>query len=485
MKAFEIQKLRLLIIDDDEDDFFITSSYLNEIPDFEIESVWSYQLEDAKKQLLSNAFDLYFVDFRLGAQTGLELLKEAISGGCTKPIILLTGIGNREIDKKAIENGAYDYLIKSELNPEKLERSIRYALERFKSFNLLAENERKFRLIFENVMSFIFTCDENLVFKEANPAAEYFFNCSPESLKNRKILEIFDAETRKQIHTKTRHKTNITNLTFKHFNQNNEPIVGNLSMNFFENTSSGESYWQGIIFDESMRSRAELAKFQTEKLEATQRVVGTLAHEIRNPLTNIGLSIDGIIEIGLQEQQMIYAKIVKRSALRINEIITELLNSSKEIELRFEEVDLNELVQEVVQIAQDSSQLKQVDIQMELAHHPVFRSIDREKFKIALQNLVFNAIEACNKEKSVLQVKLVDSPNEPTALFVKDNGSGIKEEDLNKLFEPYFTTKKNGMGLGLVATLNIIKSHKAQIEVQSQLGIGTTFKIIFEEASNH
>lgn len=485
MKAFEKKKLRLLIIDDDEDDFFITSSYLNEISDIEIKTEWCYQLEDAKKQLLSNTYDLYFVDYRLGAQTGLELLKDAISFGCTKPIILLTGIGNREIDKEAIENGAYDYLIKSELNPEKLERSIRYAIERYKSFNLLAENERKFRLIFENAMSFIFTCDDNLIFKEANPAARYFFNCSAESLKNQKIVDLFDPETSKLIQQKTRNKSSFSHLTFKHINQNNEPIVGNLSMNFFENNSSGESYWQGIIFDESMRSQAELAKFQTEKLEATHRVVGTLAHEIRNPLTNIGLSIDGIIEIGLEEQQMIYAKIVKRSALRINEIITELLNSSKEIELRFEQVDLNELVQEVFQIAQDSSQLKHVDIQMELADHSVFRSIDREKFKIALQNLVFNAIEACDKENSMLQIKLTDSPGEPTTLYVKDNGSGIEEADINKLFEPYFTTKKNGMGLGLVATLNIIKSHKAQIEVQSQIGIGTTFKIVFEEPLHH
>jgi signal transduction histidine kinase len=64
---------------------------------------------------------------------------------------------------------------------------------------------------------------------------------------------------------------------------------------------------------------------------------------------------------------------------------------------------------------------------------------------------------------------------------VKDNGSGIKEEELKKLFEPYFTTKKTGMGLGLVSTLNIIKSHQAMIEVDSRADIGTTFKVIFAD----
>lgn len=481
MKSIDKQKLRILIIDDDEDDFFITSQYLEEIFEFVIETTWSFQLDDAKQNLVSNSFDLYFVDFRLGAKTGLEMLEEAIAGGCTQPIILLTGIGNREIDTQAIEKGAYDYLVKSELNPEKLERAIRYAMERFKNFTVISENERKFRLIFENAMSLIFTCNENLAFTEVNPAAHYFFNCSPEELKNRTIIELLEPSAAEYIEGKTKTRSNINHLTIKLKNVENEPIIGNLSMNFFENTT-GESYWQGIIYDESMRSQAELARIQTEKLEATHRLVGTLAHEIRNPLTNIGLSIDGIIEAGLADQQLIYADIVKRSAYRINEIITDLLNSSKEIKLRFEQVDLNALIEEVVQIAQDSSQLKHVDLHVELANHPVYKSLDREKFKIALQNLVFNAIDACDKDSSLLEIKLVDTKTQPTTLLVKDNGSGIQEEDLNKLFEPYFTTKKNGMGLGLVSTLNIIKSHKAQIEVQSKVGIGTTFRIVFDES---
>lgn len=480
MKSIDKKKLKILIIDDDEDDFFITSQYLAEIYEFDIETTWSYQLEDAKNSLISNKFDLYFVDFRLGAKTGLELLEDAIVGGCKQPIILLTGIGNREIDTKAIEKGAYDYLVKSELNPEKLERAIRYAMERFKNFNLISENERKFRLIFQNAMSLIFTCNENLAFTEVNPAAHYFFNFSPEELKNRTIIDLLEPADAEYIERKTKSKSNINHRTIKLKTLENEPIIGNLSMNYFENTK-GELYWQGIIYDESMRAQVELARIQTEKLEATHRLVGTLAHEIRNPLTNIGLSIDGIIEIGLTDQQLIYADIVKRSAFRINEIITDLLNSSKEIKLRFEQVDLNSLIEEVVQIAQDSSQLKHVNLQVELANHPVYKSLDREKFKIALQNLVFNAIDACDKDSSLLEIKLVDTKRHPTSLVIKDNGSGIKAEDLNKLFEPYFTTKKNGMGLGLVSTLNIIKSHKAKIEVQSKVGIGTTFRIVFDE----
>jgi DNA-binding NtrC family response regulator len=122
--------LKVLIIDDDEDDYFITSQYLQEIHAINVTSSWCYNIKDAQEKLRSNEYDLYFLDYKLGAKTGLDLLKEAIRDGAYKPIILLTGKGTPEIDKAAVESGAYDYLIKSELTSEKLERCLRYAIER-------------------------------------------------------------------------------------------------------------------------------------------------------------------------------------------------------------------------------------------------------------------------------------------------------------------------------------------------------------------
>src|SRR4051812_8097040 len=180
--------LKVLIIDDDEDDYFITSQYLHEINALNISCSWCYNIKDAQQKLASNDYDLYFLDYRLGARTGLELLKEAIKNGSYKPIILLTGKGTPEIDKAAVENGAYDYLIKSELTGEKLERCIRYAIERYKSFKVINDNEKKFRMIFENALNFIFTCNELLHFSNCNRASEYFIGYTPEELQGTSIL---------------------------------------------------------------------------------------------------------------------------------------------------------------------------------------------------------------------------------------------------------------------------------------------------------
>src|SRR5687768_17364858 len=138
-------KIKILIIDDDEDDYFIISGYINEIDHTKFIIDWCNNYQSAVEKFRSKAYDLYFVDYRLGNKTGLELLKEAVRLQCTEPIVLLTGKGNRAIDIEAMKSGATDYLIKSELNTEKLERCIRYSIDRAASLKTIKESENKYR----------------------------------------------------------------------------------------------------------------------------------------------------------------------------------------------------------------------------------------------------------------------------------------------------------------------------------------------------
>ena len=121
---------------------------------------------------------------------------------------------------------------------------------------------------------------------------------------------------------------------------------------------------------------------------------------------------------------------------------------------------------------------KNVQTSISLPEFPIIKNIDKEKFKIAILNLVVNAIEAMDNERGLLSITL-NQTLDYTAITIADNGSGMTDEQLKKLFEPYFTTKKNGMGLGLVSTLNIIKSHQAAIDVESIENEGTSFRVVF------
>src|SRR5919112_2060466 len=178
---------RILIVDDDEDDFFITSEYIKSIPNNNFTADWSYNYNDALKKLVSNEYDIYFVDYRLGIKTGMDLLNDAIKRGCEAPIILLTGKGTQEIDVKAMESGAYDYLIKSELNTEKLERCIRYSLERASSIKALKANERKYRNMFEKSKDVVFISNTDLEIVDINYAATELLEYESEELLNTSI----------------------------------------------------------------------------------------------------------------------------------------------------------------------------------------------------------------------------------------------------------------------------------------------------------
>jgi signal transduction histidine kinase len=103
---------------------------------------------------------------------------------------------------------------------------------------------------------------------------------------------------------------------------------------------------------------------------------------------------------------------------------------------------------------------------------------DKQKLKIAFLNILINAIEAIAQPPGSIWID-IDKKGSRYVVQITDNGSGISEENLSRLFEPYFTSKRNGMGLGLASTLTILQAHKATVEVQSKVGHGTTFSISF------
>ncbi|TYQ31604.1 hybrid sensor histidine kinase/response regulator [Pseudanabaena sp. UWO310] len=121
----------ILLIDDDEDDYLLTRDFLSESEQLEFKLDWSSNYRDGLAKIAENRHAAYLLDYRLGKENGLELMQEAISRGCNKPIILLTGVGDSQVDRQAMSAGASDYLIKGKfLNPLLLERSILHAIER-------------------------------------------------------------------------------------------------------------------------------------------------------------------------------------------------------------------------------------------------------------------------------------------------------------------------------------------------------------------
>ena len=471
------EPLRILVIDDDEDDFFITNSIIKDIEGGNFIVDWCYNYQEALNHICHERYDIYFIDYFLGARTGLDLLREGVERDCEAPMILLTGKGNHSVDIEAMRIGAADYLIKSELTVEKMERCIRYSMEKARSLKALRDNELKYRNIFERSKDAIFLADTSLRFINVNMATSVLLGYTAEELTNMSFYDLMIEEREAEALKQLLQTGDVDDVETDLLNKDREERICIFSATIIERPD-GTQYVQGILHDITGLRKAEKSVLMAEKLAATGRLARTLAHEIRNPLTNIHLSLDHLRSNDISETQTNYFGIIQRNAKRIGAIISELLDTARPTEMILQKTSLQDILDESITAAMDRIVLKNIKLQIRYPDEIVLIPADKDKLKIAFLNIIINAVEAMEEEEGKLVIAMVNHSN-TCEVRIADNGTGISEDNLQRLFEPYFTSKRNGLGLGLAATLNILQAHHAQVDVHSTMGAGTTFVITF------
>ena len=229
--------------------------------------------------------------------------------------------------------------------------------------------------------------------------------------------------------------------------------------------------------EELKRMDATLRELKSmEKFTATGRIARTIAHEVRNPLTNITLASEQLREAGKSEDSSMLLDMIIRNAVRINQLVSDLLNATKAMELNLQKVDINKILDDSIVMAKDRIDLNGAKVIKQYSKEPCIVVADETIIKIAFLNIIVNAVEAMEKDKGTLVLR-TKKETDKCIIEIEDNGSGMDEDTVQKLFDPYFTKKQNGNGLGLTNCQNIVLSHKGKIEVKSQLGKGTVFSI--------
>ena len=376
--------------------------------------------------------------------------------------------------------GATDYLVKSELTTEKLERCIRYSLERTSFLQELKVNEAKYRNLFEGSKDAVFIADTELAFTEVNQSAKVLLQSKTGSLLNHTLYDFIDDEVQKaRIRDLVKNAGKIDDLEIKVLGEDKE--IKNCLLSLYVLRHAHQlPVVHGIIHDITNIKKAEFTNLQGEKLAANERLIRMLAHEIRNPLNNIILSVEHLMPENEDDGQKDFLEIIQRNSLRINQIISELLNLASPAELVFEKYTLQDLVDESLERASDRIKLNKIQVEKKYPASPLTVAADKSKLLIAFTNILINAVEAMEVEKGKLLVT-IDESNDRYKIAIKDNGRGIPREYLSKLFDPFFTLKKNGMGLGLTASYSIIQSHGANMQVESNVDKGTQFTISFNK----
>ena len=225
------------------------------------------------------------------------------------------------------------------------------------------------------------------------------------------------------------------------------------------------------------QSVEELSK--SNKEQAWREMAKQVAHEIKNPLTPMRLSVQSFqknFDINDSNIDKKLDEFIKTLIQQIDTMSTIASAFSNFAEMPAQEggkINIIEITRLALKI------FKEKHITFDSEHRDLQVSIDRTQMIRIITNLIKNAIEACDKVQDPLIEVSIELKNQNVLIYIKDNGVGISKDLQNKIFEPKFTTKTSGMGLGLGMVQNLVNSYAGEISFKSKIGQGTTFKILF------
>ncbi|HXG66359.1 MAG TPA: ATP-binding protein, partial [Blastocatellia bacterium] len=258
-------------------------------------------------------------------------------------------------------------------------------------------------------------------------------------------------------------------------------------LNFQVNINRQDEVGQlAATFNEMIRglqSKRELEEKlnQAERAAVIGRLTQAVAHEIRNPLNVINLSIDHASRKFAPEDEARRKQFtrllssVKDEIARLKHLVSDLLNFGRPAHLSVQEVDMRQLVDDTIALVRPQADEQGVSVIIDHDDSPAVVRGDPERLKSCVSNIAINALQAM-PGGGKLSAR-VHRANGLVEVNISDTGGGISEENLGKVFEPYFSTKQSGFGLGLAVTKKIIVEHNGSIEVQSRVAEGTTFTL--------
>lgn len=238
-----------------------------------------------------------------------------------------------------------------------------------------------------------------------------------------------------------------------------------------------------IVRNITEQKTTQKALTNAENLSIQGEVARTLAHELRNPLASIRMATD-VIKHKMKEPEKSllsnYFEILSRSTKVLNNLVSNLLNSSNYTAPVLVTEDLAQILNETIEQAADRIYLTGIKVQKNFeGYYPILA--DKERLKIALLNIIVNASEATAPAKGIINIEIKKIKTD-FQLSITDNGHGLEKDQINRLFDAFYTNKASGLGIGLNSVKNILEDHDAQIQVNSTPQVGTTFKILFHNA---
>lgn len=333
--------------------------------------------------------------------------------------------------------------------------------------------ENSFNRLFENSKDSVFLIDKNGIVIQMNKSAKKMMGVTISSL-DRSFLQSKIAGYNFDIDGTDINAT-MTSDTETHFLQMSQSLVKQGDISF------GKLL---IIRDITLQKKTEELLYNTKNIESIGQLAGGIAHDFNNFLCGIVSNITlAKLDLNPLSKTAELLSISEKTALQARDLTRQLLTFSKGDSIRIEHFDIVELLKEICNFMTHGSS---ANINCDLPQQVVFLKSDKGQIRQVFQNIILNAFEAMPDGGMInitgKQIISKNNSGEDAPFFqvsISDNGCGIDSENINRIFEPYFTTKSNGSGLGLAIVDSIVKKNNGSITVESAVGKGTSFTIRF------
>lgn len=249
-----------------------------------------------------------------------------------------------------------------------------------------------------------------------------------------------------------------------------------------------------IIKDITLEREVSSSEKYLTNMQNFKALTGGLAHEIKNPLGSLSIHIQLLqqeikdLECSSEQREDISLSLntINSEIIRLNKIVTDFLNSVRPQKIILQPVNFYEYLSKVIDFIKPELEYQNIKMEYECSDSTLMVAIDENLFKQVILNLIENSIAAITEAKRDEKIIIISVSEKGGYLIfeIKDNGIGISQENTDKIFEPYFTTKSYGSGLGLMIVYKIIKEHMGDIKVASMEGIGTVFSMLLPLIGN-
>jgi PAS domain S-box-containing protein len=521
-EAFRVKEdtLRILLVEDSAEDREITRRFLRKASGRKLDIQEHSRGTDALPACLAEPPDCLLLDLHLLDGEGLAFLRKLReeAGTIPCPIVILTSKADEELAREAIALGAQDYLLKDRLDADGLYRSVQYAIQRFaiareleqrnrereQAQKALAESEERYRTLVQATSSIVWTRAPSGEFTAPQPAWESYTGQTWERHKGWGWLEAIHPEEREGVREAWRRAIaagttfeiaerlwHAASGQYRHVEVRGALLVGN---------DGQVREIIGTTFDVEERTRLDERLRQAAKLESIGVLAGGIAHDFNNLLTsvigNTSLAIDWL---STPEDARPLLKQVLIASERAADLTRQMLAYSGRGIFFLKEISLSETVDEMMRLLAISIP-RSVRMEQDLAPELPPVLADPAQMLQLIMNLAINAAEACGNAPGVVKISTsleqIDAalpngvgasqlqPGAYVCLRVTDTGSGMDEATVAKIFDPFFSTKFTGRGLGLAAAQGIVRSHKGAIRVKTAPGRGSTFEVLLPAAAS-